>query len=40
LAARYMRLQVTIQEQHVLVTDGAASLSVEIRRLKVLPSAR
>ena len=34
LAARNMKLQVTIQEGHVLVADGAMSLSVDLRTLK------
>ena len=34
LADRSMRLQVTVQEGHVLVTDGAASVDVELRPLK------
>lgn len=31
LAGRSMRLQVTIQEGHVLVTDGSATVPVELR---------
>jgi uncharacterized protein YaeQ len=31
---RFMRLQVTIQDDHVLVTDGAASVGVEPVRRK------
>jgi uncharacterized protein YaeQ len=34
LAGRYMRLQVTIQEGHVFVTDGATSVSIDLRVLK------
>jgi len=34
LAGRSMKLQVTIQEGHVYVADGAASVAVELRRLK------
>ena len=34
LADRYMRLQVTIQEGHVFVADGATSVSVDLRVLK------
>lgn len=36
LAGRSMRLQVTIQEGHVLIADGATSVSVELRVLKAL----
>ncbi len=36
LAARQMRLQVTIQEGHVLIANGATSLPVELRTLKAL----
>jgi uncharacterized protein YaeQ len=36
LAARSMRLQVTIQEGHVFVADGATSVPVEIRSIKAL----
>ena len=36
LAARDMRLQVTIQEGHVYIADGATSVPVEIRILKAL----
>jgi uncharacterized protein YaeQ len=35
-----MRLQVTIQEGHVYVADGAASVAVELRELKALAPAR
>jgi uncharacterized protein YaeQ len=31
LASRLMRLQVTIQEGHIFVADGATSVSVELR---------
>lgn len=34
LAARTMRLQVTIQEQHVFVADAAISVPVDLRLLK------
>ena len=40
LAARHMRLQVTIQEGHVFVADDATSVPVEIRMLKALSNAR
>jgi uncharacterized protein YaeQ len=40
LAGRSMRLQVTIQEGHVLVVDGASSISAELRYLKAAPLAR
>lgn len=39
LAGRSMRLQVTIQEQQVLVTDGAVSLPIEIRTVKPMSTA-
>ncbi len=39
LADRSMRLQVTIQEGHALVADGASSVSVEIRTLKPMSIA-
>ena len=38
LAGRSMELQVTIQDGHVLVTDGATSVSVELRPLKAMPT--
>ena len=38
LASRSMRLQVTIQEGHVLVTDGIATVPVELRVIKAGPS--
>jgi uncharacterized protein YaeQ len=34
LAGRSMRLQVTIQDGHVFVTDGASTIGVELRVLK------
>jgi uncharacterized protein YaeQ len=34
LVDRSMRLQCTIQEGHIWLTDGAASVAVELRRLK------
>jgi len=40
LAARSMRLQITIQEGHVLVADGETSFPVEIRILKSWSNAR
>ena len=40
LAGRSMRLQVTIQEGHVYVADGATSVAVELRELKALAPAR
>ena len=39
LAARSMRLQVTIQEGHVFVGDGATSIPVELRVLQALTHA-
>jgi uncharacterized protein YaeQ len=39
LAARNMRLQVTIQEGLVFIADDATSVSVELRILKALPKA-
>jgi uncharacterized protein YaeQ len=36
LAGRSMRLQVTIQERHVFVADGATSVPVELRVIKPL----
>jgi uncharacterized protein YaeQ len=39
-AGRSMRLQVTIQEGHLLVVDGSSSISTELRYLKAAPSAR
>jgi uncharacterized protein YaeQ len=38
LAGRTMRLQVTIQEGHIFVSDGATSVPVELRVLKSLRS--
>jgi uncharacterized protein YaeQ len=40
LADRSMRLQVTIQDAHVLVTDGDATVTVELRELKAMPQSR
>jgi uncharacterized protein YaeQ len=40
LAGRTMRLQVTIQEGHVLVTDGNVSVPVEVRWLKAASAPR
>ncbi len=40
LVARQMRLQVTIQEAHIFITDDATSVPVELRVLKTLPAAR
>jgi uncharacterized protein YaeQ len=40
LAGRSMRLQVTIQEGHVLVVDGATSISTDLRQLKAAPIPR
>lgn len=40
LAGRSMRLQVTIQEAHVLVVDGSTSLSLDLRGLKSASNAR
>ena len=40
MAARSMRLQVTIQDGHALVADGASSIPVEIRVLKALAPPR
>jgi uncharacterized protein YaeQ len=40
LAGRTMRLQVTIQEGHVLVTDGNVSVPVEVRWLKSAAGSR
>ena len=34
MAARTMRLDVTIQEGHVMVTDGESSVAVDLRELK------
>jgi uncharacterized protein YaeQ len=39
MAARGMRLQVTVQEGHVSVTDGAISVPADLEILKALPSA-
>ena len=40
LAGRSMRLQVTIQEGHLLVVDGSTSISTELRCLKAAPIPR
>jgi len=40
MAGRFMRLQVTIQDDHVLVADGAASVAVELRWRKHRAPAR
>jgi uncharacterized protein YaeQ len=40
MAGRSMRLQVTIQEGHAFVADGATSVPVELRVLKGVLSAR
>ncbi len=40
MAGRSMRLQVTIQEGHVLVTDGATSIPIELRVRKAAAAAR
>jgi uncharacterized protein YaeQ len=40
LAGRSMRLQVTIQEGHLLVVDGSSSISTELRYLKAAPIPR
>ena len=41
LTARHMKLQVTIQEEHVFIADdGAASIPVTIRLLKAPGPAR
>ncbi len=40
LAGRSMRLQVTIQEAHILVADGSTSVAVELRVLKALTAVR
>jgi uncharacterized protein YaeQ len=40
LAGRSMRLQITIQEGHVLVVDGASSISADLRYLKAAPIGR
>jgi uncharacterized protein YaeQ len=39
LAGRSMRLQVTIQEKHIYIADGATSVSVDLRILKTLSGA-
>ncbi len=40
MAGRSMRLQVTIQEGHILIADGATSIPVELRVLKSAAAAR
>jgi uncharacterized protein YaeQ len=40
LAARSMKLQVTIQEGHIFVADGATSVPVELRILKEMADER
>jgi uncharacterized protein YaeQ len=40
LAARSMRLQITIQEGHLLVVDGSSSISAALRYLKARQSPR
>jgi len=40
LAGRAMRLQVTIQDGHVLVADGDAAVAVDLRVLKAIAPAR
>lgn len=40
LAARSMRLQVTIQEGHVLIVDGASSISAELSVRKAASAGR
>ena len=40
LAGRSMRLQVTIQDGHVHVTDGTATIAVDLRVLKGASGAR
>jgi uncharacterized protein YaeQ len=40
LAGRSMRLQVTIQEAHLLVVDGSTSISTTLRYLKTAPRLR
>jgi uncharacterized protein YaeQ len=40
LAGRSMRLQVTIQEGHLLVVDGSSSISTALRYLKAAPIPR
>lgn len=40
MAQRSMQLQVTIQDRHIVVADGATSVSFEIRTLKPAPGAR
>jgi uncharacterized protein YaeQ len=40
MAGRSMRLQVTIQEGHILVADGATSIPIELRVRKAAMAAR
>jgi uncharacterized protein YaeQ len=40
LAGRSMRLQVTIQEGHIYVADGTASVAIELRVLKAAVAPR
>ncbi len=40
LAGRSMRLQVTVQDGHVHVTDGAATIAVDLPVLKGTSAAR
>ena len=40
LAGRSMRLQVTIQEGHIYIADGATSIAVDLRVLKTAAMAR
>jgi uncharacterized protein YaeQ len=40
LAGRSMRLQVTIQDGHVHVTDGTSTVAVDLRILKGASDAR
>jgi len=40
MAGRSMRLQVTIQEGHILVADGATSVPIELRVRKAAATAR
>jgi uncharacterized protein YaeQ len=40
MAARSMRLQITLQEGSVLVADGAISIPMELRILKTASMAR
>jgi uncharacterized protein YaeQ len=40
LAGRSMRLQFTIEDGHVFVADGAASVPIQLRVLKAMPAPR